>query len=102
MPEMKKPVYKTIGIIFIIMDIFWLYMNIGRFYGQNFGGMLFMFLIPNKLLIINMILGLVCLFYSIRISKYKINIYKGMVINIVLMSLGAACVSIDSLRLLFF
>jgi uncharacterized membrane protein len=87
MSTISKHTYKTVGIIFIVIDLFWLYMNAERLYGQNYGGKLYLFWIPNCILIFNVIISLICLYFSINIFREK-NCIRGLIVNVVLLGLG--------------
>lgn len=88
MSTADKYAYRSIGILFSIIDLLWLYFNAERFYGQNYGGILYLVMIPDKLLIINMLMSVICLFFSINMYRNKISVNKGVVINVVLIGVG--------------
>lgn len=72
----------TIGTIMIVLNLWWIYSSAERFYCQNCGcGILYYVLIPNWILIINIIGGNTGAFLAVKMIKKRISAWTTISIN---------------------
>ncbi|MFV0328357.1 MAG: hypothetical protein ACK5KL_00835 [Dysgonomonas sp.] len=83
-----------IGWVIIVLNLLWLYSTIHRFYDQNFGSILYIFLIPNWILIINIICGFVGIFLAAKLIRKKISAWTALPVNF---GLFCFCILIECL-----
>ncbi|NDV95975.1 hypothetical protein D0T84_13790 [Dysgonomonas sp. 521] len=85
----------AIGIIMIILNSVWLYYSSERFYCQNFGcGILYNFLIPNWILMINIICALIGIIFAAKLIRKRISAWTAIPINL---GLFCCCILIECL-----
>lgn len=71
------------GVSVIVINFLWIYPNIDRLYGQSsHGSILYLFLYPTWILLLNTTIGIIGIFLGIRIIREKINIRNGILISI--------------------
>ena len=92
--KMKKLLSIIVLIIHLAMltwSIYWLYM-------YNFGGVLFCFMVPNWVLIMNSILNIAGIYLSIRLYKEKIDIKLFLILTVLIwliVILTQICITMD-------
>ena len=86
----KESKYKIIGIIILIINIIWTVDWIWLFYGYHFTGILWMFMYPDWILILNAIFGLIGITIGASLIKSKIVIKKALLIEIPKFIIGFA------------
>ena len=75
---------RSLGKLMIILNSLWLYLVLQRLYGQNFGGVLYIFMFPNWLLILECICSLISFILGICILRKQMNVKYGLFVNILL------------------
>ncbi len=81
---------KSIGTLMIVLNCFWLFNYLERIWG----GKLYLFMIPNWLIGLNVICALTCIFLAIRLIKRKISAWTALPVNI---GLYCICLLIQTL-----
>ena len=81
-PELKHIELKTktnvvLGLIQIMLSIFWAYQMLSLYYYYHFTDIIFAFMYPNWVLYINIFLCLANIFNGILLIQNKISIKKG-------------------------
>jgi hypothetical protein len=84
----KETKNKIIGIILLIVNLTWTGHWIWLFYGYYFTGILWLYMIPDWMLILNMIIGLIGIFIGIKLINKKIKIKSALIINLPLLFFG--------------
>lgn len=79
---------RSLGTIMIVFNSIWLYLSLERFYGQAFGGILYIFHYPNYFLILNIIFSIIGIALRIYVRRKQIAIKYGLLINGILFILS--------------
>lgn len=77
-----------IGITIILINSIWILKNIYFLFMYNFTNRLWIFMIPNWILILNTLLALIGIFIGFKIKSSSLKLWKGLTINILLIFLG--------------
>ena len=64
---------KIFGIITLVISIIWLLYNLKNYYDYNYTSKLFLVMVPNWILVINIIAGIIGSIVSIGILKQKVK-----------------------------
>lgn len=64
-----------IGILLIILNICWIYFQLRLLYNYNFGNILYLYKIPEWILVLNTICGLIGVLLAVRLIK-ELNIFR--------------------------
>lgn len=75
---------RSVGTIMVVLNFMWLYLSLERFYGQTFGGILYIFHYPYYFIILNMIFSIIGIVLGIYVRRKQIAIKYGLLINGVL------------------
>jgi len=94
--DKKKLVPRIHGIIQIVISIVFIYFHAGLFYGYNFTNILYLVMIPNWILILNMLLGIIGIFIGVKTYKGTLKIWKGYAWLIAILILGSSLVILPS------
>lgn len=81
----KESKNNIIGIIILIVNVIWTGHWIWLFYGYHFTEILWFYMYPDWILILNMIIGLIGITIGIRLIMNKIVIKKAIMIEISIM-----------------
>jgi len=73
---LKKNANIILGIIQIVLSIYWIYHIALLFYYYHFTDILFAFMYPDWVLFINIILSLINLYYGIKLTMNKVSMKK--------------------------
>jgi hypothetical protein len=85
-----KKIWRLIaGSVMILIHAYWIYYSIHLLYQYHFTGVLFKFMIPDWILLLNTILGLVGLTTGIGIVAEKIKTRNGVLIGLGLLLTGS-------------
>jgi hypothetical protein len=86
---------KIFGIITLLVSIIWLLFYLKTYYDYNYTSKLFFVMVPNWILVINIIAGIIGSIVSIGILKQKINplISTIIIFNTYLFLFGLECYS---------
>jgi hypothetical protein len=78
----------VIGIIIIIINIYWGFLNVRLFYLYNFTEIVFAFTTPNWVLILNIISGIIGIIIGINVFRNKWSVKKGGLYAFLLILIG--------------
>ena len=84
---MKNKINVVLGLIQIVLSVYWIYEMILLYYQYHYTDILFAFMYPNWVLFMNILLCLVNLFLGLKLIKNKITLKKSygvMVISILI------------------
>ena len=76
------------GLVLILINAYWIYYNVHFYYLYHYTGILFLFKIPDWVLILNTTLGIVGIVIGISIIKQKLKARKGVIIDLALIISG--------------
>lgn len=76
--------YKAIGIISAIINILILVHSIYLYYSYHFSGKLFYVMIPDYVLLLNAIIGIIGIFISVMLYKMKVGILLYAIVTTIL------------------
>jgi len=77
------------GLTLIIVNLYWIWDNLYLLYLYHFTGMLFLFMYPDWVLLLNSVLGLIGFFIGIRVIRLKTKIKQGILIDSLILLGGA-------------
>ena len=78
----------VIGIIIIITNIYWSFLNTRLFYLYNFTEIVFAFTTPNWVLILNIVFGIIGIGIGVHVLRNKWSIKKGGLYAFLLILIG--------------
>jgi uncharacterized membrane protein AbrB (regulator of aidB expression) len=84
---MKNKIF-IIGILIILMNLFWIWFSLDLLYLYHFTEFHPTFYIPDWILIMNSIFGIIGIIIGIRVLKKKMNIKKALLTVFVLILIG--------------
>jgi len=84
----QKKINIIIGSIMLIINFLWTAEFIYLFYGYHFTGKLWLYMYPDWVLILNLIIGLIGIFLSVYLIISKIGIKKALIIDIPILIIG--------------
>lgn len=88
--DKKKLTPRIHGIIQIMTSIVFFYFHAELFYGYHFTSILYLFMVPDWILVLNMLLGIIGIFIGVNTYKSKLKIWKGYLWLIVIFILGSS------------
>jgi len=80
---------KVIGFVLLILDLLWISRWSWLFYAYNFTEILWLFMYPDWILILNMSFGLIGFYSAIRLVKKKASIKNTLLIHFALFLTGS-------------
>lgn len=82
--EFRKNKNRIIGIILIVINIYWLWHNLQLTYLYYYSSVLFLTMLSDWLLTLNIVFSLIGILVAIKVLRKKIDLKKGTVINLLL------------------
>ncbi len=73
---MKNKINAILGLIQIILSVYWIYEMILLYYKYHYTDILFAFMYPNWVLFLNIFICLINIFYGIKLIRNKISLKK--------------------------
>lgn len=77
------------GLIIIVVNLYWIWDNLYLLYQYRFTGILWLFMYPDWVLILNAILGLIGILIGINLVRQRMKIKYAILINGILLIFGA-------------
>lgn len=74
--------------LILIINILWSFHYIWLFYAYHFTNILWLFMYPDWVLIINIIIGFIGIYLGLKLLKKSIGLKKALIIDFVLIVLG--------------
>jgi hypothetical protein len=84
----KKNTNIVLGLIQMILSVYWIYEMISLFYKYHYTDILFAFMYPNWVLILNVLLSLINLYFGIKLLNGKIPIKRSYLTMLILIIIG--------------
>jgi len=78
-----------VGLIIIAVNLYWIWDNLFLMYQYRFTGILWLFMYPDWVLILNAILGLLGILIGINLVRQRMKIKYAILINGLLLIFGA-------------
>ena len=69
----KKNTNIVLGLIQMVLSIYWIYEMISLYYKYNYTDILFAFMYPNWVLFLNALLSIINLYFGIKLMNVKIS-----------------------------
>ena len=88
MTKSRKIRNRIIGIILIVINMYWFWHNLELAYLYRYSSVLFLIMLPDWLLTLNIIFSLIGIFFGIKITRKQLEIRKGILINLLIWFLG--------------
>ena len=88
--DKKKLAPRIHGIIQIVISIVFIYFQAELLYGYHFSGNLYLFMIPNWILVLNILLGIIGIFIGVKTYKGTLKIWQGYLLLITILILGSS------------
>lgn len=79
---------KIIGLIIIVLSIFWMFQNVRLFYWYHYTDMLFAFMLPDWVLFMQIILASINLMIGYKLIIKKLTVKKGLLYFLLLFFIG--------------
>ncbi len=73
---LKKNTNVVLGLIQIVLSSYWIYEMISLYYKHHYTDILFVFMYPDWVLFLNIILSLINLYFGIKLILNKVSIKK--------------------------
>src|SRR5690554_7379955 len=77
MNKLLKIRNRIIGIILIVINMYWFWHNLELAYLYRYSSVLFVIMLPDWLLTLNIIFSLIGIFFGIKITRKQLEIRKG-------------------------
>jgi hypothetical protein len=87
--DMNKLASKINGAIQILISFVFVFFHCELFYGYNFTNNLYLVMIPNWIIVVNILLGIVGIHTGLWIYRNKLKIWKGYVLQITILIFGS-------------
>jgi glucose uptake protein GlcU len=79
---------KILGLLLVIVGVYWTLKFLWLFYAYNFTEVLFAFMLPDYVLIINILIGLTIILFGIRTLKKQMKLSRSLLYSISLIAVG--------------
>lgn len=84
----KKNTNIVLGLIQMVLSVYWIYEMISLYYKYHYTDILFAFMDPNWVLILNVLLSLINLYFGIKLLNGKIPIKRSYLTMLILIIIG--------------
>ena len=85
---LKKNINIVLGLFQILLSVYWIYEMISLYYKYHYTDILFAFMYPDWVLICNILLSIVNLFFGIKLWNKKISIKRSYLTMLILITVG--------------
>jgi len=85
---MKNKINKVLGLIQIILSVYWIYEMILLYYKYHYTDILFAFMYPNWVIFLNIILSIVNIYFGIKLMNRKISNKRSYLTMVILIVFG--------------
>ncbi len=85
---LKKNTNVVLGLIQIVLSVYWIYEMIFLYYKYQYTDILFAFMYPNWVLFLNFLLSIINLYFGIELMKGKISNTRSYLTMITLIIIG--------------
>jgi len=85
---LKKNINIVLGLFQILLSVYWIYEMISLYYKYHYTDILFAFIYPDWVLICNILLSIVNLFFGIKLWNKKISIKRSYLTMLILITVG--------------
>jgi len=84
----KKNIKIVLGLIQMILSIYWIYEMISLYYKYHYTNILFAFIYPDWVLFLNLLLSIINLYFGIKLMREKISNKQSYLTMIIIISIG--------------
>lgn len=85
---MKNKINVVLGLIQIILSVYWIYEMILLYYKYHYTDILFTFMYPNWVIFLNIILSIVNIYFGINLMNGKISNKRSYLTMVILIIIG--------------
>ena len=85
---MKKNIHILLGLIQMVLSVYWIYEMTSLYYKYHYTDILFAFMYPNWVLFLNVLLSLINLFFGIKLLNGKTPIKQSYLAMLILIITG--------------
>ena len=85
---MKKKIKTVLGLIQILLSVYWIYQMVSLYYKYHYTDILFGFMYANWLLFLNIILSTINLYFGIKLMNGKISNQRSYLTMLALIIIG--------------
>ncbi len=85
---MKNKINTVLGLIQIILSVYWIYEMILLYYKYHYTDILFAFMYPNWVIFLNIILSIVNIYFGIKLMNRKISNKRSYLTMVILIIFG--------------
>ena len=85
---LKKNINIVLGLIQVLLSVYWIYEMIFLYYNYNYTDILFAFMYPNWVLVSNILLSTVNLYFGIKLLNKKVTIQRSYLTMLILITVG--------------
>ncbi len=83
---LKKNINIVLGLIQILLSVYWIYEMISLYYKYHYTDILFAFMYPDWVLVFNILLSIVNLYFGIKLMNEKISIKRSCLTILILIT----------------
>ncbi|QXP74695.1 hypothetical protein H0I31_00850 [Tenacibaculum sp. AHE15PA] len=85
---MKNKINTVLGLIQMVLSVYWIYQMILLYYKYHYTDILFAFMYPNWVLFLNVLLSVINLYFGIKLMNGKISNNQSYLTMVVLITIG--------------
>ncbi|MDG1315262.1 MAG: hypothetical protein P8P29_07050 [Flavobacteriaceae bacterium] len=85
---MKNKINAVLGLIQIILSVYWIYEMILLYYKYHYTDILFAFMYPDWVLVSNILLSIVNLYFGMKLLNKKTSIKRSYLTMLILITVG--------------
>ena len=85
---MKNKINAVLGLVQIILSVYWIYEMILLYYKYHYTDILFTFMYPNWVIFLNIILSIVNIYFGINLMNRKISNKRSYLTMVILIIIG--------------
>ena len=85
---MKNKINAVLGLIQIILSVYWIYEMILLYYKYHYTDILFTFMYPDWVLVSNILLSIVNLYFGMKLLNKKTSIKRSYLTMLILITVG--------------
>ncbi len=85
---LKKNINIVLGLTQILLSIYWIYKMISLYYKYHYTDILFAFMYPDWVLVFNILLSIVNLYFGMKLLNKKTSIKRSYLTMLILITVG--------------
>lgn len=85
---LKKNINIVLGLIQVLLSVYWIYEMISLYYKYHYTDILFAFMYPDWVVVFNILLSIVNLYFGIKLLNKKISVKRSYLTMLILITVG--------------